>query len=78
MQVPDVCRITYSDIDLNGKVGDSISNANGDDISAKYVGNMHVSKCNNKGEVVNKLVIKNVIVVPDDKYNLLSISKRLN
>ena len=37
----------------NRKVGDSITNTSGKDMAAKYVGNMHGSKCSNKGKVVN-------------------------
>ena len=58
----------------NGKAIDSITNASGDNMAAKYVGNMHVRKCNNKGRVVNELLIKNLIIVPDVKYNLFSLS----
>ena len=46
-------------------------------MSAKYVGNMHLRKCINKGEVVNELIIKNVGIVPYVKYNPLNISKIL-
>ena len=41
----------------NGKAGNSITNASGDDMAAKYVVNMHVINCNNKGEVVNELFV---------------------
>ena len=37
----------------NGKAGYIITNASGDDMAVKYVGNMNVISCNNKGKVVN-------------------------
>ena len=41
----------------NGKSGDSITNSSDYDMARKYVGNIHVSECKNKGKVVNKHVI---------------------
>ena len=61
----------------NVKTGYSITNASGDDMDAKYVVHMDVSKFKNKRKVVNKLIIKNMRIVLDVKYNLFSISKRL-
>ena len=52
---------------LNGKAGDSITNASGDNMAKKYVGDMHVRKFNIKGKVINKLIIENVIIIPDVK-----------
>ena len=45
------------EMNRNGNAGDNSTNAGGDDMAVKYVGNIHVSKCKNKGKVVNELII---------------------
>ena len=57
---------------------DDITDASGNNVASKAIGNIHGKVCNKRGEMITKAVMKNVVHMPDAKYNLFSLTKRLD
>jgi len=59
------------------RTGDGVTNGNGEKSTAQIIADIPAVVCNKKGMPLTKIKMTDVKIVPDNKFNLFSITKRM-